>query len=467
MPKGKTEARAWIDENYEDLRNVARVIWERPEVELEEEFASGLQANMLERVGFDVTRGLAGLPTAFVAEAGSGEPTIGILGEYDALPGLSQKVQAEEEPLEEGGAGHGCGHNLLGTAGVGAAIAVKRVLDAGTGSGTVRYYGCPAEETLLGKVLLAKDGAFDDLDAALTWHPMNTNAPWMAESLAMNSVQFNFEGTSAHASAAPERGRSALDAVELMNTGANYLREHVPDPVRLHYSIVEGGGKPNIVPKEAAVWYYVRAPSRQRVESVTERLEKVAEGAATMTETTVETEYRAGCYDTLPNGVLGSTILENMAEIGEVGFSEEEYELARDLRRTVDDVEETMRRQGVPDDIIETELHGTPVDEIYDEGEQFTASTDVGDVSWNVPLGQFTAAAWPIGVSAHSWQSTAASGSEIGYKAMRFASKVLASTAIDLFRDEAILENATREFEAATEGSDYTAPLPEDFVSPT
>ncbi|MEM0296542.1 MAG: amidohydrolase [Zestosphaera sp.] len=278
--KVKEEVWRYIEENAEGFVEIARKIWENPELGLQERFASDLQTRVLEENGFRIKRDIGGMPTAFIAEYGSGRPIIGVLGEYDALPGLSQKAKAQREPVREGAPGHGCGHNLLGTAGVAAAIAVKKLMEEGKISGTLRYYGCPAEETLVGKVYMAREGVYNDLDAVITWHPMLLNAAWTSSSLAMISVRFEFKGIPAHAAASPEMGRSALDAAELMNVGANYLREHVPEKVRIHYSILYGGKEPNIVPDKAVVWYYIRAPDPVLVEEVFERMKKIAQGAA-------------------------------------------------------------------------------------------------------------------------------------------------------------------------------------------
>ncbi|MFT4931756.1 MAG: aminobenzoyl-glutamate utilization protein B, partial [Natronomonas sp.] len=255
----KTEAFEWIDDHGDRLQDVGLRIWETPELGLHEEKSAEILAGELADAGFDLERGIGGMPTAFVATYGEGDPRIGILGEYDALPGLSQRVSAERDPVEEGEPGHGCGHNLFGTAGVGAAIAIKERMAAGDLDGTIAFFGCPAEETLVGKTYMARAGAFDDLDAAVTWHPGDLSMPTKSRSNALNSLMFTFEGVSAHSAGAPDAGRSALDAVELMNTGVEFMREHVSDDARLHYTITDGGQAPNVVPDTATVWYYVRA----------------------------------------------------------------------------------------------------------------------------------------------------------------------------------------------------------------
>ncbi len=457
----------WLEDKEEFLTDMAQEIWENPEIGLFEEQSSKLQQEALKEAGFEITTGMGDMPTAFMAEFGSGKPVIGILGEFDALPGLSQKVSAERDPVEKGAPGHGCGHNLLGTAGVGGTMALKELIESGEISGTIRYYGCPAEETLVGKVFMARDGVFDDLDACLTWHPMSTNHVWAASMLAMNSVQFFFTGTPAHAAAAPHMGRGALDGVELMNVGANYMREHMIDDARIHYSITDGGGEPNVVPGSAAVWYYIRSPERDEVEELFDRLKKIAEGATMMTETEVEWQFLAACYNTLPNKVLGDMITENMKELGPPKFDEEDIQFARDLVATFSPGQKrsTMKAQDVPDEIIEQDLH-QGIAEPYDEGQVMPGSTDVGDVSWIVPLAQFTTATWPVGTAAHSWQAAAASGSGIGFKAMHLAAKTLATSAYDLFTKPDILEAAWKEFEESTRDRKYELPLPEGAKPP-
>jgi aminobenzoyl-glutamate utilization protein B len=287
----KKNAIDWINTNEEHLIKIANQVWENAETSLQEYKSSKLIANELEKEGFAVKRGVADMPTAFVATYGSGKPVIGILGEYDALPGLSQRPVPKKETLKEAAPGHGCGHNLLGTGAAGAAMAAKDVMDRSRVPGTIRYFGCPAEETLVGKVFMVKAGLFNDVDAALTWHPWCANTVWLDSTLAMNSVKFKFHGVAAHAAASPEAGRSALDAVELMNVGINYLREHIVQDARIHYIITHGGEAPNIVPDFAEVWCYIRAPKWSDVEAVYNRICNIAKGAALMTGTKEDIEF--------------------------------------------------------------------------------------------------------------------------------------------------------------------------------
>ncbi|MDD4363083.1 MAG: M20 family metallopeptidase [Atribacterota bacterium] len=455
----------WIDKQESFLVDMAKRIWEKPEAGLEEKFATTLQVNVLKEAGFKIKENIGGMPTAFVAEYGNGNPILGILGEYDALPGLSQKIISKQEPVHEGDPGHGCGHNLLGTAGIGAVLAIKKLIDENKIKGTIRYYGCPAEETLVGKVFMARDGVFDDLDSCLTWHPGRLNQVWASSSLAMNSISFIFRGKAAHAAAQPDMGRSALDAVELMDIGANYLREHISDSARIHYSITNGGGEPNIVPDKASVWYYIRAPKRAEVEEITERIKKIAEGATLMTETTVDWTFLSACYEVLPNDILGDVIFKNMKAIQPPKFSKEDHDLAQQLEKTFLKGQKEKINQKVPSAILKHVLHEDVV-ETYDNDSVLAGSTDVGDVSQITPTAQFNTATWPIGTAGHSWQATVASGSEIGYKAMLYATKILAGSMVDLYLNEKIIQDAKKEFIQKTEGNKYIFPLPEDAKPP-
>ncbi|MFQ3295527.1 MAG: aminobenzoyl-glutamate utilization protein B, partial [Natrialbaceae archaeon] len=350
----KTDAFDSIDDRGDHLQDIASQIWETPELGLHEEESAEILADELATAGLDVERGVGGMPTAFVARYGEADPMIGILGEYDALPGLSQKVSAERDPIEAGEPGHGCGHNLFGTAGVGAAIAIKEAIAAGDLEGTIVFLGCPAEETLVGKTYMARAGAFDDLDAAVTWHPGDLSSPTRSSSNALNSLMFTFEGVSSHSAGAPEAGRSALDAVELLNTGVEFMREHVSDDARLHYAITDGGQAPNVVPDTATVWYYVRGPTREEVERNTDWLRDIAEGAALMTQTEVEERFLTGCYDYRANDVVTDVIWANMQAVGPIEYDEDEYAFAADLRDTIDEESIESGLSDVPEDVYET-----------------------------------------------------------------------------------------------------------------
>ncbi len=459
----KSELFTYLDSRKKEFFSLADKIWEKPEPGYGEEFASGLLKEALQREGFTI-KPVEGVPTAFIAEYGKGYPRIGVAGEYDALKGLSQTREPRLRPRSETAYGHGCGHNLLGTASAAAAVAAKELLAAEGLDGTIRFYGCPAEERLSGKVLMARKGVFDDLDACLTWHPSSLNTVWGCRFLAFDSVHFHFTGKAAHAAASPESGRSALDGVELMNIGANYLREHIPDAARLHYSITEGGGEPNIVPASASVWYYLRAPERSQVDEIFDRLVKIAQGAALMTETSVSYEMDAACYDVMPNEVLGNLLLKNLREAGAPDFDRADEEFARELSREYTEAQKTGSLRGLyaPLSLKDSLLHGDIL-ENRDRGMCMAGSTDVGDVSRITPTAQFTTGTWPIGTASHSWQASAASGSPMAFKAMMTAAKVLGGSLWDLFHNGTeLLKNAREEF-LLNNPELYHSPLPEDF----
>jgi aminobenzoyl-glutamate utilization protein B len=457
-----------IEELDPRLREVARDLWENPELGLHEEDSAAALIEVLEAEGFDVERGVGGMPTAFIASYGDAGPRIGILGEYDALPGLSQRVRAERDPVEPEGPGHGCGHNLFGTAGVGAAVAVREAIEAGAVEGTVVFYGCPAEETLVGKTYMARAGAFDDLDAALTWHPSDLSTPRRGTTNALNSLTFTFEGVSAHAAGSPESGRSALDGVELMNTGAEYMREHVSDDARVHYAITDGGQAPNVVPAEATVWYFVRAPEREEVERNTAWLRDIAEAAATMSQTAVSERFLTGCYDYRANEAVTDVLWENMQRVGPVDYDDADYEFAAKLKATVPDDRIEANLAALPEDlrdeVREEALHPDPVP-AYDGDQLSHGSTEVGDVSWIVPTGQFNGATWPVGVPGHSWQVVAANG-DFAQKGIAFAGKVLAGAAYDLLTDAETLAAAREEFQTEIGADAYETPLPAEAEPP-
>lgn len=455
----------WIQSNQEMFTEMAQKIWENPQIAYEEKFAADLQMTTLEESGFTIRTNIGGAPTAFVAEYGSGHPIIGILGEYDALPGLSQTVSAVHTEVVPNGPGHGCGHNLLGTAGVEAIMAVKEAMEDRGITGTIRYYGCPAEEVLSGKTFMAREGVFDDLDCALTWHPASSNFVANMSMQAMVSVKFYFKGITAHAAGAPHAGRSALDAVELMNVGSNFMREHMLDGSRIHYVITNGGLAPNIVPDQASVWYYLRAATKEQVDDMLRRVKKIAKGAAMMTETEVRSEILAFAYETLPNDVLNDVMYENMKQAGEIRFTESEREFARELVGTVDaSIVEMSKKQfgGQIDEILPTTL------DYYRhlKGVSVGGSTDVGDVSWITPVGQIMTTCSPVGVQAHSWQATAAYGSSIGFKGMHFAAKTMAFSLYDLLTNPDLIVKAREEFVNATLGKPYIAGIPEEVEPP-
>ncbi len=457
------EITEWLEERQGRFINMADQIWERPELAFAEHFACEMQSRDLEQDGFTITGNVGDLPTAFVAEwsQGNGGPVIGFLGEYDALPGLSQKRQSGQDPIVVDGPGHGCGHNLLGTAALAAASVVKAWLEHTGTAATVRYYGCPAEETCEGKVFMARAGAFDDLDCAITWHPGIDTSVWASSSLAVNNVKFRFRGRTAHAAGNPESGRSALDAVELMNVGVNFLREHTIDAARMHYVITNGGGAPNVVPDDAEVWYFIRSPERYQVEELTERVRKVAQGAALMTETTLEENFISGAYNMLPNKVMTHLMGEILEDLGPIAFDAKDYEYGKavaaqypeDLRTNL------LEKRKLPTTIVHDGLLATPAP-MRDEGEVGSGSTDVADVSWITPTAQFRTTCFALGVPGHSWANTATGGVAIGHKGMLHAAKGMAISAARLIDDRDLLKSARDEFAAATKDRPYTCPIP-------
>ena len=463
---------SFLNQNEQIFSKMADNIFNHPETAFKENYASDMLASFFGNEGFEVKRNVAGLPTAFTASWGAGKPCIGIMGEYDALPGLSQKVSPQRDPVVKEGAGHGCGHNLLGVAGLGAAVAVKRVMAEHGVSGTVLFYGCPAEETLSGKVFMARAGVFDDLDAALGWHPWYTNSVWWSSSSALNSFKINFHGLAAHAGDVPETGRSALDAVILMDVGVNYLREHIIKEAKVHSVITCGGSVPNVVPDYSQIWYYARAPRRNQLESIYKRILKIAEGAALMTETTNEVEFVTGCYNFLQNKAIGDVMIEKLHLIGAPEYTSEEKAFAEKLIATLKpgEVEDSLNFLQMSEGQA-----GYPLcDKIFDQagginihGGLIGGSTDVGDVSQLVPTGQLTTTCKPLGVAQHSWQNTASCGSSIGTKGMMLAAKALALTALELFSKPEIVKAAWDEHKRGTGGREsYRSPLPESAKPP-
>jgi aminobenzoyl-glutamate utilization protein B len=412
--------------------DVALQIWNFAETGYHEEKSSALLASELEKAGFSVQRGVAEIPTAFVASYGKGGPVIAFVGEYDALPGLSQQAVPEKKPVTVGAPGHGCGHNLLGTASMAAAIAVKDWLAAGRLEGTVRFIGTPAEEGGAGKVYMVRDGVFRDVDIAISWHPGDNNQASPSSNLANTSAKFRFHGVSSHAAAAPDKGRSALDAAEAMDMMVNMLREHVPQETRIHDIITRGGDAPNIVPEFAEVYYVVRHPEMRVLEGIWQRIIDIAKGAALGTGTTMDMEIVGGMYNILPNAFLAGLQQKNLEHLGGIQYTEEERAFAEALRRTMTDPALPL---GSEQKVQPPDPHITP------------ASTDLGDVSWNVPTTQLTTATWVPGTAAHTWQATACDGMSIGIKGMMLAAKTMALTGVDLFSDPENVRKAKAEFE--------------------
>jgi aminobenzoyl-glutamate utilization protein B len=467
--KAKKIAENWVNNNENHLAEISDAIWNYAELGYIEFKSARLLADELENHGFEVIRGIAGIPTAFVGSWGKNKPIIGVMGEYDALPGLSQKAVPYKEPIEVGAPGHGCGHNIHGTSGLGGAIALKYAIEKTGIKGTVKFFGCPAEEMLSGKVWMVREGVFDEVDVVLSHHPSRMNFAGLSSSNANNAVKFHFHGKTSHAAGNPEQGRSALDAIELMNIGVNFLREHVIQDARFHYIIEEGGGQPNVVPDYARSWYLIRAPERDQLEPIYERIIKIAKGAALMTETELKVEFIKGIYNKIPSKTLSKVITTNMRNIGTPEYTEEELNFARELSKSISieskrtTLWKTKRPswKGLMDVLIDRS-----VPDAWNDGEVSHGSTDVSDVSWQVPTMEFSTATYVLGTPGHSWQNVAFSGMSIGHKSLFFASNVIATTGIDIINKPEILKAAWEELERRKGGRKYKSPIPINLGPP-
>ncbi|MDB5276705.1 MAG: Aminobenzoyl-glutamate utilization protein [Ferruginibacter sp.] len=427
----KTSAAKNIQAGYEDYKRIALNIWDYAEVGFKENKSSLLLQNTLSQHGFTIEAGVAGMPTAFVASYGTGKPVIGILAEFDALPGLSQDTSFTKTPIEGRTSGHGCGHHLFGTGSVAAAIAIQQLIEAGKIRGTIKLYGTPAEEGGGGKVYMVREGLFDNADVVLHWHPGDKNEVTYSSALAYRSAKFRFYGVAAHAAASPEKGRSALDAVEAMDNMVNMMREHIPQESRIHYVITNGGKAPNVVPDFAEVFYYVRHPERATVESLFERVARAARGAAMGTETKMEYEVIDGTHDLLINKTLAADMQTNLEKVGGITYTPDEILFAQKLQSTF-----LGKIPSLDSAAIVTPLHT----------DKNQGSTDVGDVSYVVPTVGLSTATWVPGTAAHSWQAVACGGKDMGTRGMIAAAKTLAFTAIDLYLNPALIKKATDEF---------------------
>ena len=427
----KNESAATIQSGYDTYKKVALSIWDYAELGYKEFKSTALLQNTLKDNGFSIDAGVAGMPTAFVATYGSGTPVIAILAEYDALPGLSQDNSSTKTSISNKNSGHACGHHLFGTGSVAAGIAIKKLLEAGKLKGTIKVFGCPAEEGGSGKVYMVREGLFNNIDVVLHWHPSENNSIVYTSALANKSAKFRFSGIASHASMSPEQGRSALDGVEAMNNMVNMMREHIPQETRIHYVITNGGKAPNVVPEFAEVYYYVRHPDRINVISIFKRIIKAAEGASLGTETKMEYEIIGGTHDLLINKTLAQTMQTNLEKAGGVMYTAEEKTFAKKIQDSF-----LGKSASIESAAIVKSLHI----------EKNQGSTDVGDVSYIVPTVGVETATWVTGTSAHSWQAIAAGGTDIGIKGMMVASKTIAFTAIDLFTNPALIKKAKEEF---------------------
>lgn len=428
--KTKQDVSAAIDAKYSTYSVLAKKIWDFAEVGYKETKSSALLQETLLNEGFKIEKGVAGIPTAFIATFGSGKPVIALLGEYDALPGISQDAVPEIKPIGGKTAGHACGHHLLGTAAAAAAIEVKNWLMANKKGGTLRFYGTPAEEGGSGKVYMVREGLFKDVDVVLHWHPGSENSAETGGTLSNKTGKFRFYGIASHASAAPERGRSSLDAVEAMDVMVNMMREHVTPETRIHYVITRGGEAPNVVPAFAEAYYYVRHPKPDEVKAVWQRIVKAAEGAALGTETKVEIELTGGVYNMLPNETLAKAMDTNLHAVGGYTYSDPEKEFAMKIQKSLTGA---IPKLETTNEVLSFQLR---------DGK---ASTDVADVSWVVPTVGLVTATWVPGTPAHSWQAVAAGGTSIGFKGMIVAAKTLALTAIDFFESPEVIAQSWNE----------------------
>jgi aminobenzoyl-glutamate utilization protein B len=440
----KNETALTIQSGYEAYKTIALNIWDYAELGYKENKSATLLQNTLKDNGFTVEAGVAGIPTAFVATYGSGSPVIGILAEYDALPGISQDNSPTKTAIANKTSGHACGHHLFGTGSVAAGIAIKKLLETGKIKGTIKVFGCPAEEGGSGKVYMVREGLFNNVDVAIHWHASDTNLVMYTSELANKSAKFRFYGIASHASMSPEKGRSALDAVEAMNNMVNMMREHIPQETRIHYVITNGGKAPNIVPEFAEVYYYVRHPDKKTAVSIFDRITKAAEGAALGTETKMEFEIIGGTHDLLINKTLAQNMQNNLEKVGGVKYTADEIVFAQKIQTSfLGKLESIDSATSVKPLQIKKNL----------------GSTDVGDVSYAVPTAGIETATWVPGTSAHSWQAVACGGTDIGIKGMMVAAKTMAFTAIDLFTNPELIKKAKEEYIKTKGDYEYKALL--------
>lgn len=473
----KEEALKSVDRERSLVCCASDRIWDNPETAFQEFKAVEILCDLLETEGFSVERELAGIKTAFSGRYGHGKPVVGVLGEFDALSGLSQESEnINKVPVADGAPGHGCGHNLLGAGAVAAAIAVKEYLEKNKKEGTVIFFGCPGEEGGSGKSFMARDGVFDELDFAITWHPGDNNAVAVGSSLANYQVIYRYYGTAAHAAACPEMGRSALDAVELMNTGVQYLREHMIQEARIHYAITNTGGySPNVVQPYAEVLYLIRAPKNNQVKELFERVNDIARGAALMTGTRMEMQFVKACSNLVDNTVLEEVLQKNLEEIPREPYTEDEILFAKNISETYGgskrDIQEILKRyeksrKKAVEKLLtehENEVLYDFIVPLMDVETCMAGSTDVGDVSWVCPTAQINTVTEAAGTPGHSWQQVSQGKSSIAHKGMLFAGKVMAGTIIDLLERPELIEEAKEELKKRVGSEGYIPPIPKEI----
>ena len=459
----------WINHHQDELTAISDKIWSRAELGLVERKSAGLQAEYLRTHGFQIQMGVGGMDTAFVAEwSSAAKPVIAFLGEYDALPGVSNKPVPVKEPVKEGASGHGCGHNLLGVASMGAAIALKELACAQGIQGTVRYYGCPAEESSFGKTWMVRDGLFDDVDIALTWHPGSVNRTSNSTSLADLVYKFDFYGKTAHAAGDPWNGRSALDGVELMHAGIERMREHMRPENRVHYVITHGGGAPNVVPEYAQTFFDIRAGNLDELEKMYSWVHDIGQGAAMMTQTKFVPRFLGAAANVIPNRVITRVFHQVMTELGAPEWTDEEMEFASKMQDELgpDALQNSLARLGDEVSLLgQTKI----CDVVFPEEEsiaQGKGSTDVGDVSWVVPTGQFNTACYVLGAPGHSWAVTSCCGMSIGHKGMIFAAKILGIAGARFMTEKGLRDDARAEWEKRLNSKTYKTPVPPEIKKP-
>ena len=461
MNKNKNPIWDFVSFHQKRFQELAYKVWSTPETCYTEKLSMGAHADELRYHGFSVTKGIANIPTAVVGEYGTEGPVIAFLGEYDALAGLSQKAdQFYQEPIKKGENGHGCGHNLLGSASMQAAVALRDWLRDSNLPGVVRYYGCPAEEGGAAKTFMVRDKVFEDVDAAITWHPGCLPGIVKGSSLANCRVDFTFEGKASHAAVSPHLGRSALDAIELMNVGVNYMREHMPDKARIHYAIIDGGGiSPNVVQAKAKVRYVIRDETTPKMMELLERVKRIAKGAALMTETRVKAKILAGVSNLVYNETLGNIMQSNLDQLGAPEFSKEDHLYARKYQDTLTrkDIESAYSHAGI--ELVEGQVLAEKVVSGDVKPVDMGGSTDVADVSWVVPTVSLWGANYAIGTPFHSWQMTAQGKSSIAIKGMTHAAMVMAATGSDLMSNKTILDDAWSEHRKTVEKEGYMLPI--------
>ncbi|GGA33285.1 M20 family metallopeptidase [Psychrobacillus lasiicapitis] len=462
-----------IEAKSKEITELSDQIWDTPETRFQEHKSTKLLSDFLEDNGFSVERGVGGIETAFTATFGQEKPVIGILGEFDALSGLSQKEASDvREALEENGNGHGCGHNLLGTAGIAAVVALKQLIEEKKITGSIKYFGCPGEEGGSGKTYMVREGVFNDIDVALTWHPNSYSGVFSFSSLANYQVYFSFEGKASHAANSPHLGRSALDAVELMNVGVNYLREHIISEAKVHYAVTNtGGSSPNVVQSDAEVLYLIRAPHISEVEDIYQRVIKIAEGAALMTETKVTVRFDKACSNYIPNDTLNIVLQDQLEHFGLPNYDDKELSYAHKMAQTItqEEVDAAILDAEKLSNYQLTEEFYTPEYPFFNEvipyaktREVMQGSTDVGDVSWIVPTAQFFTTCFVAGTPLHTWQLVSQGKTSLAHKGLLYAGKVLAASAVEVFGNPELIEKAKEELAKQTKNA-YRNPLPKEL----